>query len=190
MRKRFDDTEVLHAPGVWEDVADYPLNSGRLTDVLIHVDALVNTPPLFVPVMESVAEATEEFEADAVVPVPTGALVMAKTALDRGIFLPTVVELGKTGKRNFSVHRPVDREVLSEAQNIVMLEDAVTTGGAVAAAAETVRWFNPSALIFLVAILKRSELSPEHARIFSGTRFIIEHEIPSWLPGQKPENSV
>lgn len=187
MHSTFDPEAVLHAPGVWNENGQVVLNSGLVTGVKIDMPALIRTPQLFYPVMGRVSELAEAIEADVIVPVANGGVEMVRAAQQPTeqygpVQLPRVVESHKIGKQVFDILRPTDREALNEADNIIIFDDVVTTGGTPYRLAERVRGLSPYAALHLVTIMRRAVLNPKFTNIFQTQHFLIEQEIPAWRP--------
>ena len=178
--------EMMDA-GVWQE-GHFVLSSGLHTNVKLDMERMLSrrNAMRLRAVLHPLAMIAIEREYDDLVPVPNGALMLAKEAdLPNGF--PRVLP-AKIDVHEFTIPHPAAIALIRKAGRIGIFDDVVTTGRTPLAMADAVRRINPDVELDLLAIWRRGTLDAEVNQMFTRQTFLIEENIPAWLEQECTEH--
>jgi orotate phosphoribosyltransferase len=152
------------------------LSSGQHTDVKIDMERAIHFPLALHIIGGRTGDIMKNRGIHAVVPVPDGALKIARFAKIPGIVPSSKPE----GKRHEFLFDDPDKRFILALGRIAIFEDVITTGATPAAMAKALHTINPDAELHLVGLWRRGTVLPEHAELFTSQSYLVEKEIPSW----------
>jgi orotate phosphoribosyltransferase len=162
----------------------FVLTSGRHSDQFFLLPHLFQFPALTERVCAAMAATVDNVEIDTVVGPATGGIVLAyevarQIGLRRGGKGPRAIFTEKTEDGKMALKRGWS---LQPGEKVLMVEDAVTTGGSVAKAMEAIQGFEP-AIVGVACITDRSGGTvdfgvPLHA--------LVTLQVESWAPEACP----
>jgi orotate phosphoribosyltransferase len=152
------------------------LSSGQHTDVKVDMEKVIHHQLALQVISGRVGDIMKSNGLHAVVPVPDGALKIARIARIPGIVPSSKPE----GKRHEFLFDGPDKHFITALGRIAIFEDVITTGQTPAAMAEILHTINPDAQLHLIGLWRRGIVLPEHAELFTSQSYLVEKEIPSW----------
>jgi orotate phosphoribosyltransferase len=152
------------------------LSSGQHTDVKIDMEKVIHFPLALQVITARTGDIVKSKGIEAVVPVPDGALTIARIARIPGIVPSSKPE----GKRYEFLFDNQEKRFLAALGKIAIFEGVVTTGRTPAAMADILQELNPDAELHLIGLWRRGKVLPEHAELFTSESYLVGKEIPSW----------
>lgn len=162
----------------------FVLTSGRHSEQFFLLPHLFQYPHLTEEVCGALAAAVDGLEIETVVGPATGGIVLAyevarQIGLRRGGKGPRAIFTEKTEDGKMALKR---QWFLRPGEKVLMVEDAVTTGGSVAKAMEAIKGYLP-AIVGVACIMDRSGGSVDFG---APLKALATLNVESWLPEECP----
>ena len=175
--------EIFREAGVLRE-GHFVLTSGRHSNQFFLLPHLFQYPALTEQVCAAMAAQVDGLEIETVVGPATGGIVLAyevarQIGLRRGGKGPRAIFTEKTEDGKMALKRGWS---LAPGEKVLMVEDAVTTGGSVAKAMEAIKGFEP-AIQAVACITDRSGGTVDFG---VPLRALVTLQVESWAPDQCP----
>lgn len=162
----------------------FVLTSGRHSEQFFLMPHLFQYPDVTARVCAAMAELFADTEIETVVGPATGGIVLAyevarQIGLKRGGRGPRAIFTEKTEDGKMALKRQWS---LRPGEKVLMVEDAVTTGGSVGKAMEAIRGFEPE-IVGVACIADRSGGAVDFG---VPLRAVVTLQVESWLPDECP----
>jgi len=174
---------ILTEAGVYRE-GHFVLTSGRHSGQFFLLPHLFQFPHLTERICADLAALWDGVEIDTVVGPATGGIVLAyevarQLAIRRGGQGPRAIFTEKTEEGKMALKR---QWTLQPGERVLMVEDAVSTGGSVVKAVEAVTQYGPS-IVGVTCIADRSGGAVDFG---APLRALLTLQVESWLPEECP----
>lgn len=180
---RDDLLDLLRKAGVLRE-GHFLLTSGRHSDQFFLLPHLFQHPDLTASLCGELADLCADLDVETVVGPATGGIVMAyemarQIGLRRGGRMPRAIFTEKTDDGKMALRRQWS---LRPGERVLMVEDAVTTGGSVFKAMEAIRPYGPE-ILAVACIADRSNGKVDFGVPLRG---LLKVSVESWAPEECP----
>lgn len=168
------------AAGVWQE-GHFRLSDGQHSNVNLDMERLLlpHNTMRFSFVMHELAGTEAWQEAEAVVPVPNGALRLA-AEVELPDKFPRFVPCQKVRHHEFAFRHPGAGALFRKLGRVAVFEDVVSTGWNTLGVARAIQRHNPSIKLDLFALWRRGKPFERVNELFDRQIYAVEEEIPSW----------
>lgn len=159
----------------------FRLNDGRHSNVNLDMERLLlpKNAMRLRAVMYELTSTEVWQEAEAIVPVPNGALRLANEVDLPGKF-PRIVACQKAPRHEFVFRHPAAGSLFRRLGRVAVFEDVVTTGWNALRVARAIQRHNPVIKLDLMALWRRGQPFDRINELFDRQVYAVEEEIPAW----------
>lgn len=175
--------DLLRTAGVLRE-GHFQLTSGRHSDQFFLLPHLFQYPDLTAKVAAEMAAKVADLAVDTVIGPATGGIILAyevarQIGLLRGGKGPRAIFAEKTDDGKMALKR---QWTLAKGENVLVVEDAVTTGGSVQKTLDAIAGFEPH----IVAVACIADRSMGMADFGVPLRSVIKVDVKSWTAEECP----